>query len=94
MISEFAQQPPRVFWCIGLVHSVMEMNLGFSPAAMAMLRQHLEQPPVVLLGGVKIGMDERAAVGVSPAINGLGIFADPPLQTLFLLASRNVLSCL
>jgi hypothetical protein len=55
------------------------------------LGQHLEQALVVLLGGVEISVDERTTVVVSPAVDGLGIFACPPFEAALLLVAQSTL---
>src|SRR5208282_3731809 len=87
-IAEFSEQPASVLGSVGIGNSVVQMDLDFSPAGMAMLGEHLDQPLVVLLGRVEVGVDKRTAIVVSPAVDDFGIFARPPLQPAFLLRTR------
>src|ERR1017187_4248619 len=64
------------------------MDLNFSPAGMAVLGENVEQALVVLLGGIEVGVDEWAAIVVSPAVDYFGIFSRPPFQAVLLLGTR------
>src|SRR5580693_6755905 len=70
---------------------MMEMDLDFAPARVAMLRYHLDQATVVLLRGIKVGVNKWAAVMVPPAVHCFRIFTPPPLQPTLLLGTRNAL---
>jgi hypothetical protein len=59
---------------------MVQVNFNLSPPRVAMIRQHLDQSPVVLFGGVKVGVNERMAVIVPPAVDQLRIFLAPALQ--------------
>src|ERR1700687_837132 len=72
-------------------NSVVNMNFNFSPAGLAVVGEHLEQALVVLLGGVEVGVNERAAIVVAPVVDGFGILARPPFQAALLLGARGVL---
>jgi len=91
MVSEFRQCMARVLRGVGLRHAVVEMNFHFSITCMAMFGEHLEQAFVVLLGGIEVGVDERASIMVTPAVDRFRIFAAPGFQAAFLLCSRNAL---
>src|SRR5579862_54082 len=71
--------------------AVMEMDLDFSPAGMAMIGQHLEQAFVILLGGIKVSVDEWPPVRISPAVDDFWVFARPPFQATLLLWARGAL---
>src|SRR5208283_82106 len=53
---------------------------------------HLDQAFVVLLGGIEVGVDQRAAIVVSPASDDFGIFACPRIQATLLLDARDSLA--
>src|ERR1700733_6475001 len=67
------------------------MNLDLAPTGVAMMRNHLQQAAVVLLRGIKIRMDKRTAVIVTPPVHHFRILAAPPLDAPFLLRARNTL---
>src|SRR6266849_10484136 len=90
-VAEFSEDAAGIFGGIGLRNSVVQMDLDFSPASVAVIGEHLEQSLVVLLGGIEIGVDKRAAVVVSPAVDYFGIFAHPRFQAAFLLGARYAL---
>jgi hypothetical protein len=91
LIAEFGEHTAGVLDAIGTRKSVMQMDLNFSPAGVAMLRQHLNQGLIVLLGGIKIGMDKRAAIVVTPAVDHFRILARPIFQAALLLGVRDAL---
>ena len=66
-VAEFSDQLASVLGGVGIGDSVVEMNLDFSPAGMAVIGEHIEQALVVLLGGVEVRVDKRTAIGISPA---------------------------
>src|ERR1019366_7766948 len=90
-VAEFSEQLASVFGGVGMRNAVMQMDLDFSPAGMAVLGEHLEQALVVLLGGIEVGVDEWAAIVVSPAVDYFGIFSRPPFQAALLLGTRDTL---
>ena len=90
-VAEFREQLASVFGGIGMRSSVVQLDLNFSPAGMAVLGEHLEQALVVLLGGIEVGVDKWAAIVVSPAVDDFGIFARPPFQAALLLGTRDAL---
>ena len=53
-ITKFDQLPPRIFCRIRLLSSVVQVDLDLSPSRMAVLRQHLDETLVILLGRGKI----------------------------------------
>jgi hypothetical protein len=87
----FGKGAACVFGGVGLRRSVVQVNLDFSPASMAVLGEHLEQALVVLLGGIEVGVDERAAIEITPAVDDFGIFADPRFEAALLLGTRGAL---
>src|ERR1700675_1337842 len=91
LVAELGEDAAGVFGGIGLRNSVVQMDLDFSPASMAVIGEHLEQSLVVLLGGIEGGGDKRAAVVVSRAVDYFGIFACPRFQAALLLGARYAL---
>jgi len=91
LVTEFDQLPTSVLRSVWLVHSVMKMNFSFAPARMAMLGQHLNQLFVVLLGRIKIGVNQSTTVMVAQLINHLRIFSKPCLLAPQLLVARHAL---
>src|SRR5437868_11951317 len=67
----------------------MQMDLDFSPASMAMLRQPIDQPLFILLSGIKISVNERTAVAIPPTIRKLGVLPTPELESPLLLVVRS-----
>src|SRR5208282_31260 len=90
-VAVFGERLASVVGGVGMVHAVMQVNLDFSPASMAVLGQHLQQALVVLLGGIEVGVDQRTAIMVAPAVDDFGIFARPPFQATLLLVARDAL---
>src|SRR5580698_5659115 len=91
LITEFCENTARVFRSVGTQQSVMQMDLNFSPTGVAMLGEHLKQTFFVLLGRIKISVDEWAAIMVPPAVDDFGIFTGPIFETAFLLGERDTL---
>src|ERR1700675_3498236 len=91
LVAELGEDAAGAFGGIGLRNSVVQMDLDFSPASMAVIGEHLEQSLVVLLGGIEVGVDKRAAVVVSRAVDYFGIFACPRFQAPLLVVSRYAL---
>ncbi len=87
LVAKFRQNVPCVLGGIWLRHAVMQMNLDLAPTSMTVIGEHLEQAFIVLLSGIEVGMDERPAIVVSPAIYRLWIFAAPTFQAAFLLGA-------
>ncbi len=87
-VAVFGEQLASIFGGIGMLHSVMQVNLDFSPTSMAVLGEHLQQTLIILLSGIEVGVSQRTSVVVAPAVDGLGIFAHPPFQAAFLLGTR------
>ena len=90
-VAEFSEQLARVFGGVGMRNSVVQMDLDFSPASVAVIGEHLEQPLVVLLSGIEVGVNKRAAVVVAPVVGNFGIFAHPRFQAALLLGARDAL---
>src|SRR5882757_9072203 len=88
-VTKLGQQSTRVFRGVRVVPTMVEMSLHLTPTGMAMIRQHLDQALIVLLCRIEIRMHKRAAVGVTPGIHDLRIFASPPVQSAFLLGPGN-----
>src|SRR5580698_4716823 len=91
LITEFCENTARVFGSVGTQQSVMQMDLNFSPTGVAMLGEHLKQAFFVLLGRIKISVDEWAAIMVPPAVDDFGIFAGPIFEAALLLGERDTL---
>lgn len=66
----------------------MKVNLDLAPACVTVFSEAPDQPSVVLLGRVKIGMAQGESVGVAPLIHGVRVFAAPSLEPLLLLTRR------
>src|SRR5712671_3448720 len=91
LVAEFSEDATGIFGGIGLRNSVVQMDLDFSPASVAVIGEHLDQALVVLLGGIEVGVNKRAAVVVSPLVDNFGIFAHPRFQAALLLGARDAL---
>src|SRR6266849_11043926 len=91
LVAEFSEDATGIFGGIGLRNSVVQMDLDFSPASVAVIGEHLEQSLVVLLSGIEVGVNKRAAVVVAPVVGNFGIFAHPRFQAALLLGARNAL---
>src|SRR5208282_3487747 len=87
-VAKLGEDPASVFSGVGMRISVMQVDLDFSPTGVAVRSEHLEQSLVVLLGGVEVGVDERTAIVVAPAVDRFGVFARPPFQTALLFGAR------
>lgn len=83
-IPEFDQLAVRVFGRIRLVRAVMQMNLDFTPAFVAMASQTLHQLFVVLLRRIEIRVTEGAPLMIAKPVNQQGIFSAPTLNPVFL----------
>src|ERR1039458_8132935 len=79
-VAEFREQLASIFGGVGMRNAVVQMDFDFSPAGMAVSGEHFEQDFVVLLGGIEVGMDKRAAIVVAPEVDDFGIFARPQFQ--------------
>src|SRR6266851_9443738 len=90
-VAEFNEDAAGVFRSVGMWNSVMQMDFDFSPASVAVIGEHLEQPLVVLLSGIEVGVNKRAAVVVAPVVGNFGIFADPRIEAALLLGARDAL---
>src|SRR6266436_5613340 len=91
LVAEVGEDAAGVFGCVGMRNSVVQMDLDFSPASVAVIGEHLEQTLVVLLGWIEVGVNKRASVVVTPAVGNFGIFAHPRFQAALLLGARNTL---
>src|ERR1700675_1362085 len=90
-VAEFSEDAAGVCRSVGMWNSVMQMDLDFSPASVAVIGEHLKQPLVVLLSGIEVGVNERAAVVVAPVVGNFGIFAHPRFQAALLFGARDAL---
>src|ERR1019366_6886362 len=90
-VAEFREQLASIFGGVGMRDAVVHMGLDSSPAGIAVSGEHFEQDFVVLLGGVEVGMDKRAAIVVAPEVDDFGIFARPRFQAALLLGTRGAL---
>src|SRR5260370_35152491 len=90
-VAKFSEDAAGVFRSVGMWNSVMQMDLDFSPASVAVIGEHLEQPLVVLLSGIEVGVNKRAAAGVAPVVGNFGIFAHPRFQAALLLGASDTL---
>ena len=91
LVAEFGEDAARIFGCVGMRNPVVQMDLDFSPASVAVIGEHIEQALVVLLGGIEVGVNKRATVVVAPAVDNFGIFAHPRFQAALLLGARGAL---
>ena len=89
VVPEFGEHAAGVFGGIGMRDAVVQVDLDFSPTGVAVVGKQVEQTLVVLLGGIKISVDERAAIVVTPGIDDLGILARPPFHAALLLGTRD-----
>src|SRR3977135_3503799 len=72
-------------------NTVVQMDLDFSPAGVAVIGEHIEQALVLLLGRIKGSVVKRAPLGVAPSVDDFGILANPRLQPALLLETRGTL---
>jgi hypothetical protein len=72
-----------------MLHSVMQVDLNFSPARVTVFGKHLEQSLIVLFSGIEVGVDEGPSIMIAPAVDHFGIFAHPPFQAALLLRERD-----
>ena len=91
LVAEFGQLAAGVLSRVGLVHAVVKMNFGFAPSRAAVLGEHLDQFLVILLGGIKVSVDERAAVVIAKALDDFRILAEPDFLATQLFGARNAL---
>src|SRR5215470_16038110 len=63
-VPELDQRFARVSSCIGRGDPVMQMDLDFSPAGLAVFSQPLNKSLLVLLGRKEVGVSQRIAIGV------------------------------
>ena len=87
----FSQRIPKadelatcVFCVIGSLHTVMQVNLNFTPPRLTMLSQTGHQPTIILFCGVKISMHKRAPLAVAPIIGCARVCATPGLNPALL----------
>src|SRR5208283_199566 len=90
-VAEFGEQLASIIGGVGIGNSVVQMDLDFSPSGMAMTGEQVEQALVVLLSGIEVSVDERAAIVVTPGVDDFGILAHPPFQAALLLGARRAL---
>ena len=72
-------------------NTVVQMDLDFSPAGVAVIGEHLEQALVILLGRIEVSVVKRAAIVVAPEVDDFGIVANPGFQPALLLGTRGAL---
>src|SRR5437870_5020082 len=73
---------------------MVEVNLDLSPTLVAQLGQPLNQPLVILLRGIEIGVSETPSLVIAIGFEVSGILLTPIVQTLFLDRSWRVSSVL
>lgn len=64
----------------------MQVDFDFPPSGMSMVRQAADVPAIVLLGGIKIGVNKGAPIAISPLVDHPRILPAPAFHPLFLLA--------
>ncbi len=87
-VAEIHQQLPRVLGAVGRIHTMVEVNFKFTPSFVAMLRQPLHQPAIILLRRIKVCMYQRTLLVIAPRVHCLGIFRTPALHAALLLRAR------
>src|SRR5579862_5913167 len=65
---------------------MMQVDFDFSPSRMRMIRQAADMPAIVLLSGIKICVNKRAPIAISPPVDNPRILSAPAFHSLFLLA--------
>lgn len=65
---------------------MMQVDFDFPPSGMRMVRQAADMPAVVLLSGIKIGVNKWAPITISPPVDQPRILPAPAFHPLFLLA--------
>ena len=53
-----------------------------------MFSKEIHQTAVILLGGIEVGVDQRASFVVTPCINGLGVACAPGFDATLLFSAR------
>jgi hypothetical protein len=84
-ITEFGQLLACV---LGIVVTVVKMNLQFAVSAPAMVRKPFNQGTVILLCRIEVRMHERTSVVITPGVDNPGILAAPSLESALLLGER------
>ena len=67
---------------------MMQVNFNFSPSSMTMIRQPAGMSTIILFSRIKISVNKRPSVVVSPLIYDGRIFAAPAFHSRFLFAIR------
>jgi hypothetical protein len=84
-IAKCDQLRARIVGGVGRIHPVMQLDFDFSPAAMTVFGKALNQPSIVLLGGIKISMNKRPPLMVAPQIDRARILRAPLFYPALLL---------
>src|SRR5262245_53757951 len=84
-VSKLEQLLSRVFSGIRNVHSMMQMDFDLAPAIVTMFSEPPNQPFIMLLSWIEVGVTKRAAVRVTPRRHRLGILLTPGVHATHLL---------
>src|SRR5690348_5677395 len=84
-IAEFGQLPACV---LGIVVTVVKMNLHFAVSAPAMFRKPFDQGTVILLCRIEVRMRERTSFVITPGVDNPGILPAPSFESALLLDER------
>jgi hypothetical protein len=76
-VSEFHKLAARILRSVGNDNSVVKMNLDLTPTGLAMFCELLDQTAIVLLGRIKIRVNERMAIAIAPSPGQAWVLAAP-----------------
>src|SRR5580693_4792205 len=76
-IAKFQKLAAGIFCGVRTITPVMQVDFNFSPAGMTMIGNAVDQTSVVLLGGIKVSVDQRQPFLVAPPIHSSRIFGAP-----------------
>jgi hypothetical protein len=88
IVPKFSQHAACILSCVRCSNPVVKMDLNLAPTRMTEFCQTLDQIPIILLGRIKMSVDERAPIFVAVSVGELRILLTPLLKPLLLLNVR------
>src|SRR5580700_24817 len=87
-ITKLQELATRILLRVGGLRAMVQMSFNFTPACETVTGQTLQQTLVILLGRIKVSVDERAFLTVAPAIKCDRVLPAPAFKPTFLLVVR------
>src|ERR1700682_5312026 len=76
-VSKLYDRTRSVLSCVRGFHSMMQVNLNFAPACVAVFREAVDQGSVVFFCRIKICVAQRLPFVVAPGVNRRGVLMAP-----------------